>query len=130
MFFFFFFFFFFFLISVSLVREHQKTSAIIRFDPDLLKMTRQSSRCITVVVQNEIQIQQQSPTFICNNFHAEQALFIPVPSCSSWKHQVCNMFSFTLVLISVWHRKNMKTALFSILFHDMMIRIQRHDEVM
>ena len=33
------------------------------------------------------------------------------------------MFSFTIVL-----RKNMKTALFSILVHDMMTYIQRYDD--
>ena len=36
-----------------------------------------------------------------NNFHAEGALCIPVPACSSWKQKVCNMLSFTIVLLSV-----------------------------
>ena len=48
------------------------------------------------LVQNEIKIHQQNeirPTSICNNFHAERALCIPVPACSSWKQKVCNMLS-------------------------------------
>ena len=34
-------------------------AAIIRFDLDVLEMTRQDGCCITVVVQNEIKIHQQ-----------------------------------------------------------------------
>ena len=36
-----------------------KMAAIIRFDLDISKMTVQGGGCTTVVVQNEIQIQQQ-----------------------------------------------------------------------
>ena len=45
-----------------LVRElvkRVKMTAIFRFDLDVSKMTRQYDCCITVVVQNEIQIHQQ-----------------------------------------------------------------------
>ena len=53
---------------------------------------------------------------------AEQALSIPVPSCSSWEQKFDNMFSFTLVLLSVWHRKNNEN---SIVFNS----VSRHDDV-
>ena len=78
-------------------------AAIIRFDLDILKMTVQGGGCTFVVMQNEIQIHQQKrrkATVIGNNFHDEQAYSMPVPSCSSLKQKFCNMFSFTVVLLS------------------------------
>ena len=80
-----------------------KMVVIIRFDLDVSKMTVQGGCCTNAVVQNEIQIHQQKRRkayLICNNFHAERAYYIPVPSCSSWKQKVCNRFSFTIVLLS------------------------------
>ena len=78
-------------------------AAIIRFDLDVSKMT-----ATTAVKLNEVQIHQQKTekglplsSMILNS---EGALSIPVPSCSSWKQKVCNIFSFKLVLLSVWHR--------------------------
>ena len=78
-------------------------AAIIRFDLDISKMTVQGGGCTTVVKQNEIQIINKNgerPTFIGNNFHDEQAESMPVPSCSSLKQKFCNMFYFTVVLLS------------------------------
>ena len=49
-------------------------------------------------------------------------------SCSSWKQKVCNMHSFTLISVSVWHRKSMKTACFEFFFTTCRrnIRVQRY----
>ena len=53
------------------------------------------------IVQNEIKIHQQKRKraylYICSNFHAERALCIPVPACSSWKQKVGIMLSFTML---------------------------------
>ena len=62
-------------------------AAIIRFDLDVSEITNISEDgcCTTAVVQNKIEIHQQTGdrlTFICNNFYTEQALSISVLSCS------------------------------------------------
>ena len=78
-----------------------KMAAIIQFDLDVPKKTVQGGCCTTVVVYKSINKNGERSTFICNNFHAERAQSVPVPSCSSWEQKLCNMFSFTIVLLSV-----------------------------
>ena len=95
-----------FLISVFLVRERQEIQNgchhLIR--PRCLEMTRQCGCCTTVVGIMRCKLinkNEEEPTFICNNFHAKQALSISLPSCSSRKQKACYIFSFTLILLSV-----------------------------
>ena len=93
-----------FSISVFLARAHQEIQDGCHHSIRPRCFENDSTRWLLYnfrVVYKTINKNGERSTFICNNFHAERAQSFPLPSCSSWEQKLCNMFSFTIVLLSV-----------------------------